>query len=179
MIAADAFHTLGVPPRLKQDEADLERRYFALSREVHPDRAADADRDAALARAADVNAAYRAVKDPLARAKTWLERRGVRLETARAAAPTAVAMRGFDLQEAAEAMVRGEAAAADAVRSLAADAAKDRRAALARLAAAADEEPLATGDGSDPFVARITALVTELNYLNRQVAQAAAALEDA
>jgi Fe-S protein assembly co-chaperone HscB len=176
--ATDAFAALGAPPRLKQDGADLERRYFALSRELHPDRAADVDREAALARSAELNAAYGAVKDPLTRAKTWLALRGVRLETARSSTPSALAMRGFEVQEAAEALRAGDAEAADTLRILAADVARDRRAAEAALAAAAEEEPADASDPAHPFVRRVVRLVTELNYLGRQEAQAAAALEE-
>lgn len=176
--AFDPFAVLGVPPRLAQDAADLERRYLALNRERHPDRVGSSDSEA-LARAADVNAAYRAVRDPRARAKAWLDLRGLRLETARSAAPSAAALRGFELQEAAVAASSGDADAAATVRALGEAAARDLADATERLEAAAREEPEGVLGAEHPYVARIAALTAELNYLARQVAQAAAVAEDA
>jgi len=69
----DPFDTLGLPRRFELDEAELHRAFIRRSAETHPDRFADPLEQAdAAERAAEVNAAYRALKDPHARAQTLL-----------------------------------------------------------------------------------------------------------
>lgn len=67
------FEVLGVPVRFDLDEGELHRRFIAASAEHHPDRYTDALEQAdAAARSAEINAAYRALKDPEARANAVL-----------------------------------------------------------------------------------------------------------
>jgi molecular chaperone HscB len=77
---ASYFEILGVP--VAADEATLSRRFREMSRRYHPDRWATADaatQTAALDSVALVNAAYRTLKDPFARAEYLLRReRGTR-----------------------------------------------------------------------------------------------------
>jgi molecular chaperone HscB len=64
------FEVFGLPRKLAIDAAALQRRFYELSREHHPDfhQAAPADEQArALEASAQVNAAYRALRDPIAR----------------------------------------------------------------------------------------------------------------
>jgi molecular chaperone HscB len=66
----DYFAVFGLPRKLRLDAGALQRAFYALSREHHPDfhqGAAPGTRAAALARSALVNRAYRALRDPLAR----------------------------------------------------------------------------------------------------------------
>src|SRR5216684_548234 len=66
----DYFTVFGLPRKLAVDAPALQRRFYELSREHHPDfhHGADAVRQAeALAASALVNRAYRALRDPLAR----------------------------------------------------------------------------------------------------------------
>ncbi|MBL8726384.1 MAG: Fe-S protein assembly co-chaperone HscB [Planctomycetes bacterium] len=72
----DPFTVFGLPHTLDLDETALERRYLRLSRECHPDlhRAADtADCMAVLQRAAEINDAWRVLRDPWLRTKALLE----------------------------------------------------------------------------------------------------------
>lgn len=65
------FDLFGLPRRFRFDPAALDLAYRELQREVHPDRFAaspDAERRLALQSSARVNEAYRALKDPVARA---------------------------------------------------------------------------------------------------------------
>jgi molecular chaperone HscB len=65
------FDLFGLPRRFHFDPAALDVAYRELQREVHPDRFAaspDAERRLALQSSARVNEAYRALKDPVARA---------------------------------------------------------------------------------------------------------------
>jgi molecular chaperone HscB len=71
----DPFAVFGVAPSLDLDPAALEARYFELSRASHPDHHAAADvaaQTALLSRAAAVNDAYRALRDPWRRAEALL-----------------------------------------------------------------------------------------------------------
>lgn len=75
----DPFETLGFEPVFDLDPALLERRHRELSRALHPDRYAGrpaSERREALGRAIVVNQAFRALKDPIARAEALLARHG-------------------------------------------------------------------------------------------------------
>ena len=66
----DYFAVFGLPRKLQVDLDALQRRFYELSRQHHPDfqRMAGPDEQAAaLERSALVNRAYRALRDPLAR----------------------------------------------------------------------------------------------------------------
>src|SRR5688500_5633707 len=68
----DYFEVFGLPRKLGIDAAALQRRFYELAREHHPDFHQSAT-PARLARAeqasALVNAAYRALRDPITRAE--------------------------------------------------------------------------------------------------------------
>ena len=99
---ADLFTVLGLPRRLALDANDLERRYLAASRAVHPDRhqtASESDRDLSLAASAAVNRAYRTLRDPVARGRYWLELHGTGLAAGGPSVPTDVAADVFATQE--------------------------------------------------------------------------------
>ena len=112
----DFFEVFGLPRRLAVDVAALQRRFYELSRRWHPDfhQAAPAEEQArALEESARVNAAYRALRDPLARVEYLVrleEGRGTREGAAvKPKAPPALLAEMFEIQEALEA-VRAEAA---------------------------------------------------------------------
>jgi len=74
------FELFGLPERFRFDVALLDRAYRALQSEVHPDRyaaATETERRRALQSSARVNEAYRALKDPVARAQYLLTLHGV------------------------------------------------------------------------------------------------------
>lgn len=73
------FALFGLPEVFSLDMAQLERARLAVQSQVHPDRfAAGSDRDKRLAMqwAAQANAAYLALKNPVQRAAYLCERRG-------------------------------------------------------------------------------------------------------
>ena len=73
--APDPFTVFGVPKSLDLDGRTLERRYLELSRDCHPDhnRAANAaDCAAVLQRSAEINDAWRLLRDPWRRARALL-----------------------------------------------------------------------------------------------------------
>lgn len=75
----DAFALLGLAPTYDLDVAALERAYFERSKELHPDRFANApaaERVAALTTARALNDAYQLLKKPGSRAEYLLARAG-------------------------------------------------------------------------------------------------------
>jgi molecular chaperone HscB len=103
------FEVFALPRRLGLDADDLQRRFYELSRRHHPDfhQAAPPEAQArALEASALVNAAYRTLRDPIARMEYLL-----RLEEGRAAgdgadvkaaAPPALLAEMFEIQAALE-----------------------------------------------------------------------------
>jgi molecular chaperone HscB len=76
----DPFSSLGIPPTFDVDLAAAERAHRDLSRALHPDRFVNAtasERRAALAKAIEVNEAWRVVRDPIRRAEALLRLAGV------------------------------------------------------------------------------------------------------
>ena len=66
----DYFEFFDLPRNLAIDTKDLEKRFYALSRQLHPDlhsRKSAAERDYALESTAVLNDAYRTLRDPIAR----------------------------------------------------------------------------------------------------------------
>jgi molecular chaperone HscB len=78
----DHFARLGLPAALDLEPASLDRAYFALQRQWHPDRFVTKpaeERARASVEAAALNDAYRTLKDPLSRAVYLAELKGVEL----------------------------------------------------------------------------------------------------
>jgi molecular chaperone HscB len=78
----DHFARLGLPAALDLEPAALDRAYFALQRQWHPDRFVTKppeERAKASTEAAALNDAYRTLKDPLSRAVYFAELNGVEL----------------------------------------------------------------------------------------------------
>lgn len=106
---SDFFAVFGLERRLAIDGAALQRRFYELSRRWHPDfhQAAPAEEQArVLEESARVNAAYRALRDPLARVE-YLIRLEEGRETREGAAvkpkaPPALLAEMFEIQEALE-----------------------------------------------------------------------------
>ena len=110
----DHFEVFGLPRRLGIDAAALQRQFYELSRRYHPDfhqgDSPEAQADV-LEASARVNAAYRALRDPLARIEYL-----VRLEegretkegaTVKPKAPPELLAEMFEIQEALEEAKRG------------------------------------------------------------------------
>jgi molecular chaperone HscB len=110
----DHFEVFGLPRRLAIDAAALQRRFYELSRRYHPDfhqGASTEDQARVLEASARVNAAYRALRDPLARIDYL-----VRLEegretregaTVKPQAPPELLAEMFEIQEALEEVKAG------------------------------------------------------------------------
>ena len=86
MSAPDHFGLFGLPERFDIDLAALDDKYRELSRVHHPDKHAQGtstERLAAVTKTADLNAAYKTLREDFTRAEHLLRRRGV--ETSEAA----------------------------------------------------------------------------------------------
>jgi molecular chaperone HscB len=75
----DYYAVLGISRGLSLSVDDLQQRYYALSRELHPDRfmqKPEAERQRALDMSSALNDAYRTLKDPIKRAQYLLTLEG-------------------------------------------------------------------------------------------------------
>jgi molecular chaperone HscB len=163
-VEADLFAVLGLPRRLALDVADLERRWHAASRDVHPDRyqtAGDRERELSLAASAAVNRAYRTLRDPVARGRYWLELHGARLAEDRAGVPPAIAAQVFETQE------KLEELRASATSGLRDEVAELRRAFAARLDTLRDGllDLYAAANGDGPPLDELRRRLSEIAYL--------------
>jgi len=78
----DKFAVLGLQRAYDLDQADLDERFRALSRKLHPDRfarAAPRERRFSLEQTTILNDAYRTLRDPVRRAEHLLALRGVKV----------------------------------------------------------------------------------------------------
>jgi molecular chaperone HscB len=130
----------GLPRRLAIDAQALQRRFYELSRRYHPDFHAGAPREEqaqALEASARLNAAYRALRDPIARIEYLVQLEEGRPTREGAAvkptAPSELLAEMFEIQEALDEARAGELAAA---------AREDLRAERERLVARRREEGL-------------------------------------
>jgi molecular chaperone HscB len=103
---SDFFAVFGLERRLAVDGAALQRRFYELSRRWHPDfhQVAPPEEQArALEESARVNAAYRALRDPLARVEYLIRleegRQTSEGATVKAKAPPALLAEMFEIQE--------------------------------------------------------------------------------
>ena len=79
----DYFAFFGIPRKLNLDVAQLEREFYELSRKLHPDLNARADKreqEWSLEQSSLLNDAYRTLKDPIKRTQYLLGLEGVELE---------------------------------------------------------------------------------------------------
>jgi molecular chaperone HscB len=114
---ADYFSLFGLPRKLALDVDDLGARYYALSRQFHPDLLQDrppAEREAGVRATALVNNAYRTLKDPVRRGLYWLSLHGESLGRDNERVSPKLAAQVFEVQEKLEelrdARARGSAA---------------------------------------------------------------------
>jgi molecular chaperone HscB len=117
----DHWAVLGLERRLGLDRSDLERRFHALNRRLHPDyfRLRTPEEQAvSLEASAAVNAAYRALRDPVSRVEYLLELEGMGLGTAGQTKPPADLFEEIlELQEARMELQTAEPDAAPALRA--------------------------------------------------------------
>jgi molecular chaperone HscB len=128
----DHFARLGLPAALDLEPASLDRAYFGLQRQWHPDRFVGRppeERARASSEAAALNDAYRTLKDPLARAVYFAGLQGVEMPSdGKTIDDPDLLMEAMEAREALH-----DAKTAQAVEALAARARRDMQAGLASL----------------------------------------------
>lgn len=75
----DYFRFFGLPKRLRVDPDDLQRRFYSLSRLLHPDRytrSSETERNFSLEATAILNDGYRTLRDPVLRSEYVLKEAG-------------------------------------------------------------------------------------------------------
>jgi molecular chaperone HscB len=121
---------------LALDPADLQKRYYARSRQLHPDRfarASAAEQQAALEASSVLNDAYRTLRDPVERAEYVLTRQGLDLAgQSTKDVPPELLEEVFELNMALEELKAGDASAREQI-----DQAQER---FERLRASIDQD---------------------------------------
>ncbi|MEX2263011.1 MAG: Fe-S protein assembly co-chaperone HscB [Bryobacteraceae bacterium] len=111
-LGADYFEFLGLERRLNLDSSEMERRFYALSRQLHPDRfvrRGEKERQYSLDATAVLNDAYRTLKDPIARAEYLLKLNGFDIGEQRSSnVPPELLEEVFDLNMALEELRHGD-----------------------------------------------------------------------
>ena len=167
----DPFAILGIKRSFELDLDAVEKRHRELSRALHPDRYADAgasERRLTLAKAIEVNEAWRVVRDPIRRAEALFALAGIQVGEQNEPKPSAaLLMEAMDRREAlAEAREKRDLAAID---HLAGEVDARRR---------AIEEKLAGGFARGGKVDGLLPLLGELRF-HRRLLDEVSAIEDA
>jgi molecular chaperone HscB len=109
----DYYRFFGFPRKFHLDTPELERRFYSLSRQLHPDlffRAMSRERQYSLEATALLNDAYRTLRDPVLRAEYLLQQLGEEPDAQqRDAAPPELLEEVFELNEALEELRQGDA----------------------------------------------------------------------
>lgn len=96
------FEVFELPEKLAIDTAALEKKFYGLSRKLHPDRFASrpaAEQEEALKQSSLLNDAYRSLKDPILRTQYLLKLHGVELEEQSKAATDAARRDGGEKKQ--------------------------------------------------------------------------------
>jgi molecular chaperone HscB len=179
----DPFAALGLPRRYEVDLEALERTHRELSRALHPDRYAGGgahERRLSLSRAAEVNEAYRVLRDPVRRAEALFALFGVRVGERNEPAPAPELL--ITVMELREAL--GDARAArDAakIHTLSDDVqhrARDAEQALARGFRDADGAPRGASEATGTPLSHLVPRLGELRFYRRFLEEARAAEDE-
>lgn len=155
--AIDHFARLELPRRFDVDAADLDRRYFALQRQLHPDRFASRsarERAVSQSQAVALNEAYEILKDPLSRAEYMLRLNGVDVnpDGCNTVRDPTLLMEQMERREA-----LAEAATREAIEKIAAETRRELERGLATTAKAFEKHDLEAAEVE----------VTRLKYLSK------------
>src|SRR5579885_3732009 len=113
--AADFFELFGIEQQLSLDAGELQRRFYELSRKLHPDlyvRKSEQERQNAVDASALLNDGYRTLRDPVKRAEYVLKRHGFDIGEQRSKdVPPELLEEVFELNMALEELKSGEESA--------------------------------------------------------------------
>jgi len=162
------YDALELPPKLALDPADLQQRFYRLSRVWHPDkfsRAGAQEQQQALDRTALLNDAFRTLRDPVSRAEYLCREQG--LEPAKQP-PAELLEEVFELNMALEELRGGD----ESVRSQLAAADQRFRAMLAEIDGALTGMFARYDAGGDEFLKDIRAALDRRRYVSNLVRDA-------
>jgi molecular chaperone HscB len=167
---SDYYELFGIPRGLNLSLDDLQKRFYELSRQLHPDRfmqKPEAEQQRALDMSSALNDAYRTLKDPVKRAQYLLTLEGFDIGEQRSKdVPPELLEEVFELNMALEEMRGGD----DSARPQLEQAAKN----FAGMSAASDQE-LATlfaaydGANSHDVLARVRNALNRRKYIQNLV----------
>src|SRR5437667_2401342 len=113
----DYFAIFGLPRKLWIEMGALEQKFLQMSWKLHPDKfvnASEEERDLSLRRSSELNDAYRALKDPVARIEYLLAIEGERKEVEKKQqAPPELLEEVFELNESLDELREAKSAGAD------------------------------------------------------------------
>jgi molecular chaperone HscB len=174
----DPFAALGIDPRYDIDPAELERIFFELSKELHPDRfaaAPAAERVAALSRARALNDAYALLRRDTSRAEYLLASEGVTIGDNERIDPELVMALLEERELLAEARQKGELRE---VERMAAAMRARRSEALGRVKELFAHLPGTSGEPRNEQLAQIKRQLILLRYVARYLEECDAALDE-
>lgn len=102
-LKADYFAVFDLPQKLRFDAAGLEKRFYAMSRRLHPDRFVNrspVEQEEALRQSSLLNDAYRTLRDPVQRTQHLLALEGIELEEQSKSATEAARASGVEKKQA-------------------------------------------------------------------------------
>jgi molecular chaperone HscB len=115
----DYFAVFGLPRKLSIDLSSLEQKFLQLSWKLHPDNfvnASERERELSLKKSSQLNDAYRALRDPLARVEYLLEIEGERKEgEKKQQAPPELLEEVFELNESLDELREAKESGADLI----------------------------------------------------------------
>ena len=164
---ADYYQALQfTEPRLCLDQEDLQQRFYARSRQLHPDRFArstPAEQQAALDLSSVLNDAYRTLKDPIQRAEYMLTLKGLASSEQRANdVPPDLLEEVFELNMALEELKAGDESACPQLAT-----ARDHFAALLAQSDIELDKLFAAHDATpgEPVLRQIRSLLNRRRYI--------------
>ena len=117
--SVDYFSVFGLPRKLSIDLSLLEQKFLQLSWKLHPDNfvnASEPEREFSLKKSSELNDAYRALRDPLARVGYLLEIEGERKEgQTKQQAPPELLEEVFELNESLDELREAKESGADLI----------------------------------------------------------------
>src|SRR5512139_1670049 len=172
-LSQNHFDLFGLKAGFEVDGETLALRYRDLQKETHPDRfanASDQERRLSVQLAAQINEAYRVLKNPLARARYLLELNGVMLDDTDTRMDPSFLIEQMELRETL-AEVPQSKAPFDALETLRDQLESRERALIEALRRDFD-------DGSAPALARARESVRKMQFIQRLLEEAEALEED-
>ncbi len=169
---SNPFATLGLSARYALDQQTLHQQYIQASAATHPDRFADPLEQAdAARRAAQINEAYRVLKDPEARANALLALWGGPAKEDDSSLPPDLLMEVMEMREAMEdATASKDHDQRQQLTQQARDQHQQRLATIAQLFEQAHAKP---PDQRDDLLSRIRLELNALRYFQRMIEQTA------